>query len=260
MVSNGQIKIAIQDGRYRLYHDPPLFLNVIENGDGLLLMPADQGGGVLPGDTQKIRLELSGRVRVTWAPASATVVFSPTEVAGENDEVVLSTEIVIGEDSELIFLSPNLIPGKNTNIKQVNSIRANQSSSFIYCETNTAGRIAHGEKWAYYRLKNELRLVIDNKTLYQERYALNSGKGYDSKSGFMGDKAWSTIICQHGHAEEIIDRYCAFMNNLGTRTGYSMIRNNLCIAKVLESEGVFLNKNREYFMKQPLLNYHKQAS
>src|SRR5438477_755090 len=129
----------------------------------LMLMHAT--AGLFGGDELEcsIRLERGARVRVTQQ--SATKVHP-----SEGRPAIRRTHVVVEAGAELqLYLEP-VIPFADSVLKQTTRFDVKPGGRLIFWEGLMAGRVGRGERWKFRKLTSEPHLVLDNRSIYLDRF------------------------------------------------------------------------------------------
>lgn len=111
-------------------------------------------GGMLQGDTLKIDITAKENTRAFVTTQAATKIYK-----AENRDCRQFINIFVEKNSFLEFLPKQIIPHKDSKFLQEVHISLDNSSTLLYSEIISAGRIAHGEKFDF----GSIRMKFDCK-------------------------------------------------------------------------------------------------
>jgi len=147
-------------------------------------------GGMLQGDTLKIDIIARKNTDTYVTTQSATKIYK-----SENQNCWQHVKILVEKDSFLEYLPKQIIPHKDAKFFQNVNIQIDSSSTLIYSEIISAGRIAYGEKFDF----NSVRLRLNctdqnNKILFSESSNLEPENNKTKFSSLFGNQnLYSTI-------------------------------------------------------------------
>lgn len=101
-------------------------------------------GGMLQGDTLRINIHAKENTETYVTTQAATKIYK-----AENQDCSQYINILAEKESFLEFLPKQIIPHKDSRFSQEVNISFDKSSTLIYSEILSAGRIAHGEKFDF---------------------------------------------------------------------------------------------------------------
>jgi urease accessory protein len=127
----------------------------------LLLNPT---GGVLGGDRLLTRIALDAGTHACLSTPSATRVYRALGAPS-----VQETWIDVGAGATLEYFPDHVIPHAESRFKQRLSVELARGSRAIIFDAFAAGRIAHGESWAFREFDSETRVFCAGKPLYLSR-------------------------------------------------------------------------------------------
>ena len=121
-------------------------------------------GGMLQGDTLKIDITARKNTETFVTTQAATEIYK-----SENQNCCQHVKILVEKDSFLEYLPKQIIPHKHAKFFQNVNIRIDESSTLIYSEIISAGRIAYGEKFDFNSVRLQLNCTDQNsRTLFSE--------------------------------------------------------------------------------------------
>jgi urease accessory protein len=127
----------------------------------LLLNPT---GGILGGDRLLSRIALDAGTHACLSTPSATRVYRALGAPS-----VQETWIDVGPGATLEYFPDHVIQHAESRFKQRLSVELSRGSRAILFDAFAAGRIAHGESWAFREFDSETRVFCAGKPLYLSR-------------------------------------------------------------------------------------------
>jgi urease accessory protein len=127
----------------------------------LLLNPT---GGVLGGDRLLSRIALDAGTHACLSTPSATRVYRALGAPS-----VQETWIDVGAEATLEYFPDHVIPHSESRFKQRVSVELGRGSRAILFDAFAAGRLAHGESWAFREFDSETRVYCAGKPMYLSR-------------------------------------------------------------------------------------------
>jgi urease accessory protein len=127
----------------------------------LLLNPT---GGILGGDRLLSRIVLDPDTHACLSTPSATRVYRTLGPPG-----VQETWIEVGAGATLEFFPDHVIPHAESRFRQRVSVELGRGSRAILFDAFAAGRLAHGESWAFREFDSETRVFCNGAPLYLNR-------------------------------------------------------------------------------------------
>lgn len=118
--------------------------NDFTNPDKAHIYLMSSAGGMLQGDTLKIDIHAKENTNAFVTTQAATKIYK-----AENRDCQQYIQIFIDKDSILEFLPKQIIPHKDSKFLQDVNVSLEESSTLVYSEIISAGRIAHGEKFDF---------------------------------------------------------------------------------------------------------------
>ena len=103
------------------------------------------GGGYIEGEKYKNRFKLNDEARAIITTQASTKVYKCLNKIATEQE----TEIILGKNSVLEYITDSVILYKDAIYKQVNNIYLDESSTLIYSDGITAGWSPEGDKFTY---------------------------------------------------------------------------------------------------------------
>lgn len=141
---------------------PPMSLD----GGIAYVMLVNPSGGLVGGDRVAVRMTLGAGAHVLCSTPSANRVYRSDSSSAEQD-----IHLHVGPGAILEWVPDLTIPYEHAMFSQSVQVRLKESASLIFWDGMAAGRIARGERWAFARFGNEVRIQTPDGSLV-ERYAL----------------------------------------------------------------------------------------
>lgn len=147
-------------------------------------------GGMLQGDTLKIDITARKNTETFVTTQAATEIYK-----SENQNCCQHVKILVEKNSFLEYLPKQIIPHKHAKFFQNVNIRIDQSSTLIYSEIISAGRIAYGEKFDFNSVRLRLTCTDQNsKILFSESSNLEPENNKTKFNSLFGNQnLYSTI-------------------------------------------------------------------
>jgi urease accessory protein len=206
--------ILVQKALYNDYTNP--------NKAHIYLMSS--AGGMLQGDTLKIDIRAKDNTKAFVTTQAATKIYK-----AENRDCRQYINISVGKESFLEFLPKQIIPHKDSKFYQEVNISFDKSSTLIYSEIISAGRIAHGEKFDFDSIRMRLNCSDeDNKTLFSESSSFEPKNNKTKFNSLFGNQnLYSTIyiISQKIDSDRLTQNIYEFFKT-NSLIGCSQLPNN----------------------------------
>lgn len=146
---------------------PPIYLDDSGAAYTLLLNPS---GGLVAGDHLTIDMRLEEAAHVLISTPSANRVYRSLR-----DESVQEIRIRLASGSRLEWFPEQTIPFAGSRFRQSIDVMLAPESVLVLWDALASGRIASGERWAFNRLCNEIRITAASGRRLIERYDLAPG-------------------------------------------------------------------------------------
>jgi urease accessory protein len=135
----------------------------MEDGSAYLLL-LNPTGGILGGDRLLSRIVLDPGTHACLSTPSATRVYRSL-----GPPSVQETWIDVGAGATLEFMPDHVIPHAESRFRQRLSVELGRGSRAILFDAFAAGRLAHGEAWAFREFDSETRVFCSGSPLYLSR-------------------------------------------------------------------------------------------
>jgi urease accessory protein len=142
----------------------PLYL---EGGAPPVVFIKTPSSGLLDGDEHDLDVEVDSGSCLELRTQACLLVYPG--VSSQN------TRIRVGSGGRLVYHPHLMILGAHSDLKQTVSIELEEGSALDYCEQWCAGRIAMNEIWQFARFDYCLRVSVQGRLVYRERWCLQPG-------------------------------------------------------------------------------------
>lgn len=178
--------VRTKDGGTRLEElisQPPLTFR--ETVDGLMLV--NTAAGPLDGDTLTLKIELLADAKLNFGAVAAAIALPGSPGSGPSESLI---EIVLAEDSVLIWNPQPLIIAKGSHHKQTVRIVAAESSQFVYGDIYSFGR--HKEETG--RLEQSISIDIAGLPALRQSFDIDPEEDWQGPLSLQGGKSLSSFI------------------------------------------------------------------
>ena len=124
-------------------------------------------GGLVGGDRLSVRATLGPDTHALFSTPSANRVYRSL-----GDTSVQSIDLTVGPGAFLEWMPDVTIPYAGSRFKQTIHVSLAPGATALLWDAIASGRVAHGERWAFTSLENEIRIVTAPGRSMAERYAL----------------------------------------------------------------------------------------
>lgn len=174
-----------------LRQDPPWkVVRGFLSGEGECLVHLNNvSGGVFGGDTLRLTGALHAGVEAQITTTGATRLYRPRATAAET---VLRSEFRLAEGSLLEYLPDALIPYRGVRAIQHTSFSLQPGATLFAWDTVAPGRVAHGERFRYERLRliteidvTGMPILLDRLLLEPERWPIATPGRFGTAAGYL---------------------------------------------------------------------------
>ena len=137
-------------------------------GNAAWIVTSSLGGGLVDGDDVTLELEVDDGATCVLATQSSTKAYR-----GRTTQAVRAR---IGEGAAAIIVPDPLVPYRDARVVSKTRVELAATGSLVLVDTLTAGRVAHGERWASERIDSTL-LVVRDRVLLHDRVVLDRAHG-----------------------------------------------------------------------------------
>jgi urease accessory protein len=245
------------------YAEPPLRIGrSFEIDDAAYLILVCSGAGIFGGDTLRQSIHVARGARAVLTTQSALQVHpSPAAAAARIDH-----EYCVEDEGELQCHWDPVIPFAGARLDQHYDIRLAGSARLYWSDALMSGRVARGESWQCRDLAHELRLHVNDRLLYLERYRIGADPDRLRRTWVAGDIHYlSTALVWHDEASrEAAGRLQEAVGACDqVRAGIDLVGDRLLVARLAASSGVPFSAARRLvrtrvvtstFARQPVLD------
>src|SRR5262252_8273455 len=143
---------------------PPIYLDDTGSAYTLLVNPS---GGLVGGDHLTIDLSVGPNAHALISSPSANRVYRSL-----SKEAVHEVHITVESGGILEWLPEHTIPFAGSRFRQTIDHKLAAGATLILWDAVASGRIAHGERWKFSSLDNNIRITMPSHPAVQEHYAL----------------------------------------------------------------------------------------
>jgi urease accessory protein len=172
----------------------PLQLLVPRNhGHAVWAFLSSHGGGLVDGDDVAFSVEVGAGASALLTTQASTKVYRSPRGCKQ------SVTATVGDGGVLVVLPDPIVCFAGAQLEQSLTIRLGESASVVLVDAATAGRVAHGERWAFARYRSVLSVARGDRTLVHDAIEL------DPRHGPLADRlgrydALATVIAIGPHA------------------------------------------------------------
>jgi urease accessory protein len=238
----GRLRLRFERRRGRTvladaYAEPPLRVGgVFDEAGAASAILVCLGPGVFAGDALHQHVIVGPGARVVLQSQSALQVHpgAATEPAS------IQCDYEVADGGELCCQWDPVIPFAGARLMQRFTIRMAASARCYWADALLAGRVSHGERWAFAWLDHALRLEVDGVVRYAERYRLEPGERPPNRPWVLGQaEALATLLMRHeGVSPAIVEdlqRQCARL--AGVQAGVDAPEEGLLVGRLLGGGG-----------------------
>lgn len=142
---------------------PPIYLDDSGSAYTLLVNPS---GGLVGGDHLSIDLSLGPNAHVLISTPSANRVYRSLR-----QDAVQDVRIEVGEQGILEWMPEHTIPFAGSRFRQRIDAKLGAGATLVLWDAIASGRIAHGERWRFSSLENDIRIGMPSEAVVREHYA-----------------------------------------------------------------------------------------
>ena len=139
------------------------------------------GGGYIEGEKYKNIFKLNNEARAIITTQASTKVYKCLNNITTEQE----TEITLGKNSVLEYITDSVILYKGAIYKQVNNIYLDKSSTLIYSDGITAGWSPEGDKFTYNSVQLKSNIYVNNKLVLLDNLIVKPDENDVTKLGFF---------------------------------------------------------------------------
>jgi len=214
------------------------------------------GGGYIEGEKYKNRFKLKDNARAIITTQAAAKVYKCLNNIMTQQE----TEIELGKNSVLEYITDNVILYKDAIYKQVNNIYLDKSSTLIYSDGITSGWSPEGENFKYRSVQLKSNVYVNNKLVLLDNLIVNPNNNDVTRLGFFEEylNFGTLLVINKNIDDKVIDELRGVIEkqNLPIDFGISKLEINGFVLRVLgnltqhieQATGVCHNYIRKNFL------------
>jgi urease accessory protein len=155
-----------------------------DDDGGTLVHLHNVSGGVLGDDRLSMEVSVDAGARVQLTTTGATRIYRNRAGSADSEQ---SVSMRVGEGALLEYLPDVVIPFAGSRHVQRTSMRLERGATLCWWETLAPGRQAHGERFAFERLRIESNIHSGGRPLLRERFLLEPAVRPLSSIARMGE-------------------------------------------------------------------------
>ncbi|GAA3508859.1 urease accessory protein UreD [Dietzia aurantiaca] len=136
--------------------------------------------GAFPGDDLTTRFTVGGDARLFLTQQAATQVFAGGAAATQ------TTVLDIAPGAVVEYVPKTVIPHADSEYRQRTEVSVSDSSVFLGWEAFAAGRIGHGERYAYQGISSRTDVLYSGRLRARESFRLAPGEADPDDPGLLG--------------------------------------------------------------------------
>ncbi len=249
------------DGNSRVSSD----VNIANETNTPYYFIINSGGGFIEAEKYKFDLEMSNDTRLILTTQSPTYIYK-----NENDLLTTQeTNITLGDNSILEFISDEIIPYENSNYKQTTTVNMTNKSTLVMVDGSTAGWSKSDKPFTYNKLEMHTKIFLENKLMYNDHFISNPRNYDQNKIGYFENKKnFNSLIIFNEKCDE--DFIKSIKNEIKEETydltyGISKLEGNGFVVRALSDSSVnnkrfftvIINKFRKQILNLPDLKLGK---
>ena len=160
---------------------PPIYLDESGSAYTLLVNPS---GGLVGGDHLSIDLSIGRQAHALISTPSANRVYRSL-----SEDAIQEVTIRVAEKGILEWMPEHTIPFAGSRFRQSIDVRLGAGATLVLWDAIASGRIAHGERWKFATLENQIRITAGSGASVREHYVLAA----DDKQGIGLAEAWDYV-------------------------------------------------------------------
>ena len=202
-------------------------------GGASYLMLLNPTGGVLGGDHLTTEIIQEAGTHVCLTTPSATRIYRTLE-----KPAVLETVIRLEDGATLEYFPDHVIPHRGSALRQSLRVELGSGSRAILIDSMAAGRIAHGERWAFTELDSRIDVYACGRPAYINRTKIIPGRQTPAQFGAMQDFDYMSSLGIFADSFTRWTELCAAANEelqavTGIRGGATVLSRSGCVVRFL---------------------------
>ena len=161
---------------------PPVYLDETGSAYTLLVNPS---GGLVGGDHLSIELSVGPKAHVLISSPSANRVYRSL-----SKDAVQDVDITVGPGGILEWVPEHTIPFAGSRFRQTIRATLSDGATLVLWDAVASGRIAHGERWKFTTLENQIGITTASGASVKEQYALAPA---DKQGGIGLAEEWDYV-------------------------------------------------------------------
>ena len=148
----------------------PLRVLTPENhGRAAWLFLSSFGGGLVGGDALRVRLGVGAGAAAYLSTQASTKVYP-----GESSQ---SLDVDVGEGGLVCLLPDPVVCFAGARFRQSQTVRLARGASLVWLDALGAGRVEHGERWAFERYESHTRVEREGRPFLEDAVCLDRAHG-----------------------------------------------------------------------------------
>ena len=242
------LKFERRNGRTVVVHayaEPPLRVGAsFDADDAAYLILVCSGPGIFAGDSLRQSIHVGSGARVVLTTQSALQVHP----SGASSAARIDHTYTVDEDGELLCQWDPVIPFADARLAQRYDIQIHERARLYWSDALMSGRVMRGESWRCRELVHELRLSVNSRLLYLERYRIGAEREHVGRPYVTGERNYfATALFWHRAAShdaaETLQAAVGACDRVSA--GVDLVDDRLIVARLAASSGVpFSNARR----------------
>lgn len=230
-----------RDGRTVVAHayaEPPFRIGPsVDVADAAYLIVVCSGPGVFAGDALRQSIHVKSGARVVLTSQSALQVHP----SAAPSPAIVHHQYRVDDDGELHCQWDPVIPFADARLHQRFDLDVARRARLYWSDALMSGRASRGEAWRFRELAHELRLQIDGRLTYLERYQLRPAERSLDRTWIAGDANYvaTTLVHHRAATREVAEALQASIPaSADLRAGVDLIDDTLLLARLTAASGV----------------------
>lgn len=167
-------------------------------GDAAWIVTSSLGGGLVDGDAIELAVEVE--------PGATAVITTQSSTKAYRGTTRQHARLAIADGALALVVPDPIVPYRDARFAQTTRVELATTGSLALAELITAGRVAHGERWAATRIDSKLEIVRAGTPLLVDRVVL---EGDDVAARMRRFDAIGTVILGGPRARDAAPRILA---------------------------------------------------
>jgi urease accessory protein len=197
----GRTRIAVLRQHFPQRVTVPMYLDPDGPGSAMLCVQ-NPTGGVFPGDRLRTRMRLDEGAGLLLTAQSATQVHAGHRTG---QEAAQEYELHLGEGSVLEHAARTTVPHARSGYRQRTRIRLAEGSVYLGWDSVAAGRVGHGERFAFHRFRADCTVEYAGAVLSRDTVRLEPGRRDPGRPGLLAghDLLCTVLLLAPGRPAEL---------------------------------------------------------